>query len=164
MKNTRRHTGIHNFLMTAAGFLAIALGLSYADSALAEETSCDVLTIRASNASSGVIAAELGAYSATLAKPPFSAFNRFDLIAKNTYVLGPSHPETQLKLPSPMTGSLAYKAFTGAQFHLDLKMSKTEGTALSTTIKASPGKPFFVAGFSLPDGGTLLVGFICTKR
>jgi len=143
--------------------LFFALCISAASASAEEKIQCEVLAIRADNADGGKIAKELSAYAATLKKPPFNSFSNYELLGKKAYELGPEKKKTELKLPSQLGGSLTYKGFMENQFHFDLKILKKEGSALSTTIKAAPGRPFFIAGFSLPNGGTLVVGFICKK-
>ena len=149
---------------TTVMLLTFAL-LVWAGRARSEEAvQCDLLSIRATNTPGGKISPDLSAYSATLAKPPFSAFNDFRLIQKKTYTLEAVNANHPLELPSNMKGMLTYKGFFNEQFRLELHIEKAQGSALSTDINASAGKPFFIAGFTLPDGGTLVLGFICNKR
>ncbi|MDD5306931.1 MAG: hypothetical protein PHU25_06370 [Deltaproteobacteria bacterium] len=125
-----------------------------------EQVKCELLTIEASSGGQGIDAA-LAAHAAILRKPPFSAFNTFRLLKRQDYDLTPLTPVV-LTLPQALGGSLLYNRMEEGRFNLTLTINRQGGAPVIINTKASPGRPFFAAGFETGTG-TLIFGVICNR-
>jgi hypothetical protein len=138
----------------------IAIAGVIAEARAGEQVKCDLLTIEASSGGQGVDAA-LAAHAAILQKPPFSAFNTFRLLKRQTYDLVLGTPVV-LSLPQALGGSLLYNRMEEGRFNLTLTIDRQGGAPVTINSKASPGRPFFAAGFQTGTG-TLIFGVICNR-
>jgi hypothetical protein len=144
--------------MTCAA--AIALLGAVSETWAGEQARCELLTIEASSGGQGVDAA-LAAHAAILRKPPFSAFNTFRLLKRQAYDLTRGTPVV-LSLPQSLGGSLLYNRMEEGRFNLTLTINRQGGAPVTINSKASPGRPFFAAGFQTGTG-TLIFGVICNR-
>jgi hypothetical protein len=150
--------------MRAKALAAIvgSIVLSVALMAGAEDTvRCEVLTIEASNAGQGIDPA-LRAHSAIFGKPPLSAFNSFKLVQRRAYDVTLGTPAA-LVLPQPFTGSLSFNGATQGKLDLTLKLARQQAQPILINGKASPGTPFFAAGFRSATG-TWIFGVLCERN
>jgi len=141
----------------------IALGIA-APAGAAEKTRCEVLAIEASNARQGVdpdLAAVLGPHASALAKPPFAAFDSFQLKARAAYDLELG-TAVELTLPAPFSGRLALGGQASAKLDLTLDIVRQGSQPIRINGKARPGAPLFAAGFASAKG-TWIFGVICDR-
>jgi hypothetical protein len=145
--------------LTAAILGAIVLGVAFPAQA-SDKVRCDLLAIEASNRGQGIDAA-LTQHTSMLSKPPFSAFDTFKLVSRHAYDLQLGVP-APLSLPAPLVGTLAYNSETNAKLDLTLTITRPQAKPVTVQGKASPGSPFFAAGFK-SSGGTWIFGVICNR-
>ena len=136
--------------------------LSLALTAAAKDTvRCEVLTIEASNSGHGIDPA-LRAHSAIFGKPPFSAFNSFRLVQRQALDVALGAP-AQLTLPQPFSGSLGFNGEQQGKLNLSLTLARSQAQPIVINGKASPGAPFFAAGFRSATG-TWIFGVLCDRN
>ena len=121
---------------------------------------CEVLTIQATNAGLGIDAA-LIAHAAILRQAPFSAFNSFRLVHRQSYDMTVGSPTT-LTLPASLGGSLRLNGEDRSRLDLTLTIVRQGKSPVSIKGAASPGAPFFAAGFK-NQAGTWVFGVICSR-
>ena len=147
-----------------AALLATVLGLmavfATAEARASDKVRCDVLTIEASNTGQGIDTA-LAEHTDVLTKPPFNSFNTFKLISRQGYDLRLG-TATQLSLPAPMGGTLAFNNETGGRLDLTLTITRPQLKPVTVRGYAKPGSPFFAAGLK-SSGGTWIFGVICNR-
>ncbi len=122
---------------------------------------CDVLTIEASNADRGIDPA-LKAYAEIFKQPPFSSFNTFQLVHRQTYEM-PLKAPVALRLPNSLGGSLRLDRQEGAKLDLTLTLARQGRSPINIQGRASPGDPFFVAGLKNPNG-VWVFGVACNRN
>lgn len=150
--------------MRAKALAAVIGGivLSIALAAAAEDTvRCEVLTIEASNSGLGIDPA-LRAHSAIFGKPPFSAFDTFKLVQRQAHDITLGVP-VALTLPQPFSGSLGFNGERQGKLDLTLTLSRQQSKPIQIDGKASPGTPFFAAGFRSATG-TWIFGVLCDRN
>ena len=128
--------------------------------AAAAPVRCEVLTIQASNDSSG-LDKRLTAHAAIFKQAPFSRFNSFKLVSAKTYDM-PARNPVKLTLPASLGGSLRLNKVEAGQLDLTLTLARQGRKPVDIQGRASLNAPFFAAGFKNP-GGVWIFGVVCKK-
>ena len=137
--------GILTLLLVFAGVFAVPDVL--ADNLV----KCKVLTIEATNDSSGV-PLSLNAYASIFRQKPFDAYSGFRLVDTQEYSLK-LNTQLQLVLPDQLSGTLLYKGkLTNHQLQLTLSLGKADNQPIIIDGTATSGTPFLAAGFKSPSG------------
>ncbi|MCP4198460.1 MAG: hypothetical protein GY762_15025 [Proteobacteria bacterium] len=150
--------GLRNFALTAF-LLVILIGISPAQGE--KKIQCDVMTIQASNAGKGVDK-RLKKYEQTFKQPPFSAYNTYELVHRQTYKM-PANTPVSLRLPESLGGSLRLNKMVKGQLDLTLSLVRKGKSPVNIQGKAASGAPFFAAGFKNP-GGVWIFGVVCKNK
>jgi hypothetical protein len=155
-KNKR--TSLLRYFFSAAFLLAVFSGVSEAGAE--KKVQCEVMTIQASNLGKG-IDKRLKKHEATFKQPPFSAFDTYELIHRQTYKM-PRSASVSLHLPESLGGSLRLNKVVNDQLDLTLSLARKEKSPINIQGKATFGAPFFAAGFKHPKG-VWIFGVVCKK-
>lgn len=155
--NNKKTSLIRGLLMTAC-LLGVLVGVS---NAVAEKrVVCEVMTIQASNLGKG-IDKRLKKHEATFKQPPFSAFDTYELVHRQTYKM-PITASISLHLPESLGGSLRLNKEANDQLDLTLSLARKGKSPINIQGKATFGAPFFAAGFKNPKG-VWIFGVVCKK-
>ncbi len=119
---------------------------------------CEVMTIQASNSKKGIDPA-LSAYKVVFKQRPFSAFDTFQLVHRQTYEMAVGTP-TALSMPKTLGGSLSLNGEVNLKLSLTLTLARNGQRPININGTASPGAPFFAAGLKNPSGVWIL-GIAC---
>lgn len=125
-----------------------------------ETVRCDVLTIEASNSAGGIDKA-LMSYAEIFKQKPFSDFDTFQLVHRQTLEM-PLNEPVSLTLPESLGGSLKLDRLIGSKLELTLTLARQGHSPIQIQGKASPGTPFFAAGFKNPKG-VWIFGVACIR-
>ena len=148
---------VQTFALTAAALILLT-GLSTALGN--KKVQCDVMTIQASNAGKGVDT-RLKKYERTFKQPPFSAYNTYELVHRQTYTM-PANVPVALRLPKSLGGTLKLNKVAKGELDLTLSLTRKDKSPVNIQGKAAFGAPFFAAGFKNPDG-VWIFGVVCGK-
>ncbi len=154
----KRKTRLLCNLVTAAFLVVFFARVSSADAE--KQVRCEVMTIQASNLGKG-IDKRLKKHAATFKQPPFSAYNTYELVHRQTYKMPQSAPVT-LRLPESLGGSLRLNKVVADQLDLTLSLARKGKSPVNIQGKANFGAPFFAAGFKNPKG-VWIFGVVCKK-
>ena len=147
--------------LTLIGIATAAL-LIFTTSAFAGKTvSCQVLTIEASTSGQG-IDPDLADYTSILREKPFSDFNTFKLVHKQSLDLKVG-AQKGIVLPSPIVGKLSFNKVTSGRLDLTLTLTRPSLPNVVVNGKAAPGSPFFTAGLKSPHGRWVF-GIVCNYK
>ena len=147
---------------TAITSIIVLILLAGSASALANSAArCDILSIEASNANTG-IDPKLNKYRAIFQKPPFAGFNSFELVSHQSIEVQMPAAKT-LTLPNAIGGSLRLRGEQKGAFQLTLTIARDGQSPVSIEGVASPGAPLFTAGFKSPQG-IWVFGIACEQK
>jgi hypothetical protein len=147
---------------TAITSITLLILLTGSRSALGNSiASCDIMSIEASNANTG-IDPKLNKYRAIFQKPPFAGFNSFELVGRQSIEVEMPTAKT-LTLPNAIGGSLKLRREQKGVFQLTLTIARAGQTPVSIEGIASPGAPLFTAGFKSAKG-IWVFGIACTPK
>lgn len=121
----------------------------------------EIMVLHATNADAGI---DPGISSLPqLRKPPFSAYNTYRLIARQSITLSPTKPDTT-KLPNGrVLRTMLVAVLPNDRYRISASISQPQPDAGEHSflplleVTAKSGETFFVAGQSYP-GGVLVVG------
>ena len=144
-----------------AVIVAIVVSLAGTLGAIAsDKVRCEFLTIEASNSNKG-IDPKLKSYAGIFKQAPFSQFNSFKLVEKQSYEMLLNVP-VALTLPSSLGGSLRLDRKDGEKLELTLTLIRAGRSPIQIKGRASPGSPFFAAGLKNPNG-VWVFGVACNR-
>ena len=148
---------VRTFALTAAALILLSgLSTAFGD----KQVRCDVMTIQASNAGKGVDA-RLKKYEQTFKQSPFSAYNTYELVHRQTYSM-PTNAPVSLRLPKSLGGTLKLNNVAKGELDLTLSLTRKDKSPVNINGKAAFGAPFFAAGFKNPTG-VWIFGVVCRE-
>jgi hypothetical protein len=100
-------------------------------------------------------------YAEIFKQAPFSGFDTFQLVHRQTYEM-PVNAPVSLTLPASLGGSLKLDRLVGSKLELTLTLARQGQSPIQIHGKASPGAPFFAAGLKNPKG-VWIFGVACIQ-
>lgn len=129
--------------------------------AKAETARCQLLSIEASTTGQGIDPA-LREYASIFKQKPFLPYNTFKLVNSNSYDLKMGSGLV-VSLPTPLLGRLSFDKIDKGWLNMTFSLSRPSLPDVVVKGKASPGTPFFTAGFKSPRGRWVF-GIICNRN
>lgn len=154
----KNHRSINYLLPSIVIAMVMSSGLS--ETRASDELTCKVFAIQASNLGTGIDNA-LSPYVGIFKQKPFSQFNSFKLVFERSYKLKFGMLQ-KLSFPDSIAGTLRLNGEEKGRFHLTLTVARKGHKPIDIRGQASPGVPFFAAGFS-NDKGVWVFGVACTQ-
>lgn len=158
------------FVLTVGAFALVALGIAIApgEAHAADDATCQVYEIKASNGAGGVDPALRG-LAKKLGKPPFSSWKTFELLKKHDRGIEQMKAFEVGLVPGGKL-SLLYRDRSDPEgkkprlrlsFTLDDKAGKRK---LDGTIKLDSGDYYLIGGDELEGGGTYILAVSCAVK
>ncbi len=143
-----------------AAILGLILLMGATASQASDKVRCEVLTIEASRSGQGIDPA-LTQHASIFQKAPFSGFDTFKLVHRQSYELTLGAP-VALAMPKPLTGALQFNNRPQGRLDLTLSIVRPKLSPILINGKATPGSPFFAAGLKSAHGRWVF-GIICDR-
>ena len=143
-----------------AAIIGLFLLLGATVSQASDKVRCEVFTIEASRSGQGIDPA-LVQHASIFQKAPFSGFDTFKLVHRQSYELTLGTP-VALAMPQSLTGSLQFNNRLQGRLDLPLSIVRPQRSPILINGKATPGSPFFAAGLKSAHGRWVF-GIICDR-
>jgi hypothetical protein len=133
-------------LSALSGFAQVGESVAFAADPAPASVNAEIMVMHATQEATGSIDKRIGSMP-QLTKPPFSAYNTYNLLDRKTVSVERGKP-TSYALPNGRTLQLGIEALPEKQYKVTASVSRGEGGSFLKLleVKASANEPFFVAG------------------